>query len=106
MSIQKVPDERKTFVSREVALEIIGVGEESRKSTVTYSEPFTFGDARSLVTDETILCFYGQAEYVDTFGVSIRLDWEFIGLMHRSNRPSYSITLPAQRRSNLCILQL
>jgi hypothetical protein len=29
-----------------------------------------------------------------------------IGLMHRSNRPSYSITLPAQRRSNLCILQL
>ena len=29
-----------------------------------------------------------------------------IGLMHRSNRPSYSITLPAQRRSNRCILQL
>jgi hypothetical protein len=86
MSIQKSPGERRTFVARDVALEIIGVDGESRESIVTYDQPFTFGDARSLVTDQTVLSFYGEAEYLDIFGTSIQLKWEFIadrGALHQ-----------------------
>jgi hypothetical protein len=95
MSIQKVPGEQRTFVARDVALEVVGVGEECREAAVTYDEPFSFGDSRDLVTEEVVLYFYGQADYTDTFGVSIRLDWEFIAdhgtwqqTQHREQRPS------------------
>jgi hypothetical protein len=86
IGIEKKPGERRTFVAREGALEIIGVNGESQESTVIYSEPFKFGDARDLVTEGTVLSFYGQADYVDTFGMTIRLDWEFIadrGALHQ-----------------------
>lgn len=93
ISIQKDPGARRTFVAADTALEIIAVNAESAQMTVTYLEPFTFGDARNLVTDETVLYFYGQADYVDTFGKPVRLDWEFIAdsrrlrqIIHRETR--------------------
>jgi hypothetical protein len=85
ISIQKNPGERRTLVARDVALEIIGVGSESAEATVTYDKPFKFGEARSLVSEETVLCFYGEADYKDTFGAIIHLEWEFIadrGALH------------------------
>jgi hypothetical protein len=95
ISIQQNPGERRTLVARDRALEIIGAAGESRESTVTYDEPFIFGDARSLVTEETVLYFYGEADYKDTFGTTIHLEWEFIAdrgalhqVQHREKRQS------------------
>jgi hypothetical protein len=78
ISIQKDPGERREFTATDSALEVIGVGEESPEISVIYSEPFTFGDARDLATDERILFFYGEADYVDTYGALIHLEWEFL----------------------------
>jgi hypothetical protein len=78
ISIQKTPGEMRTLIAREGALEILGAGAETAESVVSYFEPFTFGDARALVQHETILYFYGEADYSDTFGVAIKLQWEFI----------------------------
>ena len=73
-------DTMRTFVMSDssLALEIIGVGAESAVSTVSYTEPFTFGDARALVTEDAALYFYGEAIYTDTFGAEITLQWEFL----------------------------
>ncbi len=94
MSIQKHPGER-TLVARDGALEIIGVDGKSAETSFKYGEAFTFGDARSLVSEEAVLYFYGEAEYRDTFGATIHLEWEFIAdggalyqIQHREKRQS------------------
>jgi hypothetical protein len=84
--VQIDPGEMRTLVARDGALEIIGVGGESRDSVVRYGEPFKFGDARSLVTEDAVLSFFGEADYQDIFGATIHLEWEFIadrGVLHQ-----------------------
>jgi hypothetical protein len=95
MSIQKDPGERRTLVARDGALEIIGVDGRGAEASFTYDEAFTFGDARSLVSEEAVLYFYGEADYRDTFGATIHPEWEFIAdggvlhqIQHREKRQS------------------
>ena len=59
-------------------MQIVGVNIDTPEETVVYSEPFTFGDARALVTEDKVLHFFGEAEYSDAFGGHIKLQWEFI----------------------------
>jgi hypothetical protein len=78
ISIQTAPTEMRTLVAGEGALQVIGVNTDAPIETVTYTEPFTFGDARALVTEDKVLYFFGQADYSDAFGGHIKLEWEFI----------------------------
>ncbi len=78
ISVQTNPSEMKTLVAGAGALEVIGIGADTPEETVVYTEPFTFGDARALVTEDKVLYFFGEAEYSDAFGGHIKLEWEFI----------------------------
>jgi hypothetical protein len=73
---------RKTLVLADGALEVIGVDGESPLNTITYAEtntePFVFGDARALATEQAIFFFYGEAVYTDAFGGRVTLVWEFL----------------------------
>ncbi len=78
ISIQTAPTEMRTLVAGDGALQVIGVDTDAPVETVTYTEPFTFGDARALVTEDKVLYFFGQADYSDAFGGQIKFEWEFI----------------------------
>ena len=76
--IDKGLEQMRTLIPTDGALEVIGVDGESPINTVTYTEPFKFGDARALVTEDAVLFFYGEATYTDAFGGRVKLEWEFI----------------------------
>jgi hypothetical protein len=60
------------------AMEIVGVGAQSQPIRCTFDQPFTFGDVRSIVTDDRLLFFYGRADFIDHFGRKQTLEWEFL----------------------------
>jgi hypothetical protein len=72
-----------------------GVGEKGRVLTCNFDEPFTFGDVRSIVEGDRLLRFRGQAAFMDHFGRSQTLEWEFLAdngrwnlIAHRNTRSS------------------
>src|SRR5262245_35785334 len=73
----KIKQQREYAIGQE-AMEIVGVGEQGIIIRCAFDKPFTFGDVRSIVTDERLLFFYGHAHFVDHFGRKQTLEWEFL----------------------------
>jgi hypothetical protein len=75
---KELPLKRLTYESWNRAMEIVGVGEQSNPIKCEYDRQFTSEDAKSIVTNDALLTFYGDATFLDTFGRQHRLEWEFI----------------------------
>jgi hypothetical protein len=75
---KKLPLDRFKWASWNRAMEIVGVGQESNPIKCEYDGPFTSEDAKSIVTPDALLTFYGVAIFLDTFGREHCLDWEFL----------------------------
>jgi hypothetical protein len=75
------------------AMEIIGVGDQGRIIKCAFEKSLTFGDVRSIVTNDRLLFFYGHAVFIDHFGRKQTLEWEFLAdrgnwnlIAHRNTR--------------------
>jgi hypothetical protein len=76
---RKRDGEQRNYRIGQEAMEIIGVGEQGEIITCKFDKtPFTFGDVRSIVTNDLFLYFYGRAEFIDHFGRKQTLEWEHI----------------------------
>jgi hypothetical protein len=74
-------------------MEIIGVAEQGQVLKCEFDRPFTFGDVRSIMTEDQLLSFFGHAVFIDHYGRRQTLEWEFIAddwrwnlIAHRNTR--------------------
>jgi hypothetical protein len=70
--------QQREYASGQETMEIVGVGERGSLIHCAFDKPFTFGDVRSIVTDERLLFFYGHADFMDHFGRKQTLEWQFL----------------------------
>jgi hypothetical protein len=73
-------------------LEIIGVGEQGQIIKCKIEKSFTFGNVRSIVTNDRLLLFYGHSTFMDHFGRKQTLDWELVADDSRWNLISHRNT--------------
>jgi hypothetical protein len=61
------------------SLEILGPGQESQRITTEFKErQFTFGDAQSILENETMLSFFTAVSFLDSFNRRRKVRCDFV----------------------------